>query len=91
MDQLINIIDIKPSLLNHFQSENFRWPYQANVINVFDKINNTMVYKAFMANANQNISSKNIYNKYRLNLNIVKKSNPWDNKQNIWWWVCPLP
>lgn len=48
MPQLISTMEISPNLLNHFHSANFRWPYQASVINVFDNTKSTMVKTPFI-------------------------------------------
>jgi hypothetical protein len=40
MPQLISTTIINGKVENHFISLNFRWPYQANVINMFDVTNN---------------------------------------------------
>jgi len=50
MDQLIRMMENKPSLLNQLQCENFRCPYQAIVINVLERTSSPMVNKAFMIN-----------------------------------------
>src|SRR5690606_41505570 len=46
--QLINMIEIKPSIWDQFHSENFKWPYQAMTINELLKTNSKMTHNAFI-------------------------------------------
>lgn len=48
MPQLISIMDTSPSLLNHFHSENLRWPYQAMIIKELLMTNRPIVKNAFI-------------------------------------------
>ncbi len=46
--QLIKMMEIKPSLLNHFHSENFKCPYHAIIMNELLMIKSVIVKSAFM-------------------------------------------
>ena len=46
--QLINIMAKRPKDSTHFNSLNFRWPYQANVIKELESTNSPIVYKLFI-------------------------------------------
>lgn len=40
-------MEISPSLLNHFHSDNFKWPYHATTIKVLLRTNRPIVKTAF--------------------------------------------
>lgn len=48
MPQLINTIETRPNLENLLHSENFKCPYQANVINTLESTKSPIVVKDFM-------------------------------------------